>query len=511
MAGQIQPLFSLGGMGGTIRAALRTLKGIPKLIRGSRVFGWLTKIPLMGFLTGTVGFIMAQLWQFLSTGVMQILNFNWNQTDLQLDQQLANSRIALASVAGGTVGNAFGWLACGAVPGAKIFVLNQALGIEILRNVGEEALEEFAGNARAIAQLTFQSFFGGLLITAYKNNRAMFRKVRDGIGSTILWPLGGGEAWRQYADKADAEGKAVTFAEAIEQRVEQIPNPELRAFVENAYDEFFDACFEAGYVVSNTIESFYLRNKAQRGTTVTITIQPNRQNEQESLILRGSEEDLIEQLPRVMLDYQLFANREVGTIIASPPEEVIRRRPNARLLTITLKSTQRPPWRAGLGAGEYKETSIQIPDAKRSIDWEKVKLACGGANGYLYGRYKAIATLDNYRTMSCFASTEDEARDRIKAYAALSDAKIMFIDVVEEVKEGIRNTNPNLYKDPIRVYPAHFAIMAHEKILGGETGYQTTAGKLRRQRYLIDLWPDTEPEDAQMLITELFSNQDLTP
>jgi hypothetical protein len=499
-------LFALGGIAAAIKAKLGaiTVGGI-----GGAIWGFLSKIPLTALITSAFGFIFGQLMQFLTTGVQQILNFNWNQTDLQLDAQLEQAKLALASVAGGTLGNALGWLVCGAVPGAKIFVLNQPLGLEILRNVGEEALDEFAGNVRALSQLTFQSIFGGLLIQAYKNNRALFRKIRDGVGTILLFPAGGADAWKQYVEKAESEGRAVTFAEGIETTVEAIPNPLLRAFVDNAYDEFFDSCFEAGYVVANTIESHYLRNKAERGRTITITIEPNRKNPRERLLLQGTEQELIESLPRVMLDYDLLDNRDVGTMIASPPEEVIRRRPNARLLTITLKSTPRPPWRAGVGAGEYKETSIEIPDAKRNITWQKVKQACSGANGYLYGRFKAIATLNNYRTMSCFASTEDEARDRIKAYAELSEAEILFVDVVEEVKEGIRLTNPNLYKDPIRVYPAYFSIMAHEKILGGESGFQTTAGKLKRQRYVIDLWPETEPQEAAEIIRDLFSNQNL--
>lgn len=223
--------------------------------------------------TRFAGSLISKVWQILSAGIafsitaiysmcvsafQFVWNFNWNATDADLDSQIKSSFVALSGSVGGTLGNALGWLACGAVPGATIATFNEAMGLYVLERVGEEALEEIAGNLANLVRQTGMSLTKAFTVWAYKNIRTLWRKPDSVVKQQLL---SGGMNQQQADDALAKRNKPWSFAKKLEDFVDGIPNEFIKNFTEELFDEFGDACIEAGYVVANSVDGFLAGQK----------------------------------------------------------------------------------------------------------------------------------------------------------------------------------------------------------------------------------------------------------
>lgn len=443
------------------------------------------------------------LWSAIVGGARFLLTFNFNITDDELDKQAKQYELAIAAQLGSTVGGALGYLVCGVVPAASLLVVNEALGALALKNVAEEGLEEFAANLAGLMQVTFRAMAFKLFSNTYKNTRKWLKKPNNLVAQIMF-----GENYAAVMENWGKPGsKPFVISQIVEERIEQIPNERLRVFTENLLEEFLDACIEAGYIVANTVDGFIAAQKLSQknllGERRIVEIIPNRELEREKIILVGQEELLKPAIVQSIAHYQLIENRDVGQIVGAPAESIQFARPQPQRLVVQFFSVQQPPWKVN---GVLPKTAeYQIPDVPRSrMDWEKIKLACGGANGYMWGRFFARANLSNGRQMAIYGATESEAEQRLTALAALSDAEIWTINVVEEKKAGRRLTQPKLQKEATRMYPGYVTVFVNRVVsVGGRAGQDGLQRKESSHRF--NLWTPTKPSDFEQEIAELFS------
>jgi len=242
----------------------------------SRFTGFL--IRGLGSIFGVVGFALSTLWNWVTTAFQFVWNFNWNASDQELDQSVIGSFNALGSTLGGTLGSALGFLACGAVPGAILFAFNEPMGAYVLREVGEEAFEEISQNGSVLIRQT-----GNLLVKAaatylYKNIRTLWRKPDSEFKRQLI--AQGGLTPDQINQALQARNKPWSLAIAFNELVDSIPNEFIKNFVEELVDEFSDSCIEAGYVVTNAMDSYLATQKLSNdgffGKEKTIEITLNR-------------------------------------------------------------------------------------------------------------------------------------------------------------------------------------------------------------------------------------------
>ncbi|HEY9705349.1 MAG TPA: hypothetical protein V6C58_23120, partial [Allocoleopsis sp.] len=161
---------------------------------------------------------------------------------------------------------------------------------------------------------------------------------------------------------------------------------------------------------------------------------------------------------------------------------------------------------------KFVKVQMTIPDIKRSkLDWDTIKLACGGVNGYNWGRFKAIAKLDNGREMSLYGATEEEAIKQLEKFLALTEANVTGMTVSEEQKKGQRLVNQNLYKMPTRVYPAYFTIINRAALLDYEQGHASLQGNFKDRKVKINLWTNTEPNHTKETIKDILNFGTVNP
>jgi hypothetical protein len=132
------------------------------------------------------------------------------------------------------------------------------MGLYILKEVGEEALEEIASNLAALIRQTTVALFKASATFIYKQVRMLWRKP----DSKLIKELLAQGVSQDKIDKAIANrNKPWSFAIQVEKFVDGISNQFLKNFTEELIDEFGDACTEAGYVVANSLDSWFAMQK----------------------------------------------------------------------------------------------------------------------------------------------------------------------------------------------------------------------------------------------------------
>ncbi|MBD1836126.1 hypothetical protein H6F61_26440 [Cyanobacteria bacterium FACHB-472] len=231
---------------------------IEKIIGAVGKFGSSLISGVVDALFSAVSFSLSTLWGLVVSTTQFIWNFDFNMSEEAADKQIENLYTSLAGSLGGTLGNAFGWLACGALPGAIIFAFNEPMGLYVLKEVGEEALEEIAGNVAQLIRQTATQGLQVLLTWTYINYRKLWRQPN----SEFAKMLAAGGLKKEYIDRAVEErSKPWSFAKKFEEAVDSIDNKYLKSFTENFFEEAVDACVEAGYVVANSVESYLASQK----------------------------------------------------------------------------------------------------------------------------------------------------------------------------------------------------------------------------------------------------------
>lgn len=207
-----------------------------------------------------------------------IWNFNWNADDSETLAGLKSSFDAMGSTVGGTVGNALGSLFCGALPGAVIAMFNEPLAMYVLENIGEEALDEIAGNLANVIRQSAALLVKGSIAFLFSSAR----KLYAGTSSLLLTRLveAGLIDQQKITDTVKAKKKPWSFATGTQNFVESLPDGFIQNFVEEGIEEFSDACIESFYLIGSGTDAFFsaakLANANILGAEQTIEIQLNR-------------------------------------------------------------------------------------------------------------------------------------------------------------------------------------------------------------------------------------------
>ncbi|GET44565.1 hypothetical protein MiSe_93950 [Microseira wollei NIES-4236] len=371
-------------------------------------------------------------------------------------------------------------------------------------------VEELASSIANLIRSVFRGTATTLFACNFKNVRKLIRN-----NSTLIGQVFAEQAQRAVQAWGTSGAKPWSFAPATEQAVESIPNEALRNFTEEMLEEFFESCVEAGYVVANSIDSLIAAQKFKAdilGKQRVVEITPYRDIPNDRIILAGNEKVLLPQIVSTQSHYQLIDNRDIGDDLGNFRTELIGSNP------ISLPIKAKPPYKdRSAPNGVLTKAEYTLPCLKRSmVDWERIKLAAGGNNGYNWGRFKATCKLkasnDGIHCMIVYGGSEQEAEERLRALVGLTECELLTLNVGEEKKVGRRATNVALYKDTVRVYPAWFTIVNQQKVLFEENSIKMLRGNYQRTSSpKIRLFTDTKPSGIDELIAQALRTPGSAP
>lgn len=221
------------------------------------------------------------MWAQVTSAVRYALNFNINISDAEIDQQIKQAEIALAAARGSLAGQSLGYAICGILPTATIAVFNEPLALYMIKEVGEEAIEDISASLANLVSLQLQQYVRKGFFQLFKNYKSLFRGAAIGFANILVRA---GILTQESVDKANKErSKPWSIASALEESIESIEDPIAQAYAEEFWDEFGESCIEAGYIVANSADSYFamqkMLNASMLGEEKLIEIQPIRDPE----------------------------------------------------------------------------------------------------------------------------------------------------------------------------------------------------------------------------------------
>jgi hypothetical protein len=430
---------------------------------------------LVGFVINAakaiVGWLLRNGWEILIQLTYELVNFDWNQTDAAIRQQMQSNNERIAMSLGAFAGTGLVWVASIAIAGLatiKFPVLAGKIALDLAREGGEEIRGQL---------------------------NSLLYSTRDAVASNIV--LGGLLTLRQLRlfglVPITQEKEPWTIAGEIEERIERIDNGMIRAFVRGFLESAVDAIIEVGYVVSYSIDDYYeavkLANQSQLGEQRSVILQPDTRVE-ENVIITGPQELVKQNIQTAITTHRLIYNRDVGAIVGQPAEDWVRGGIQRRKLVIVFKSRKEPPWRV---TGEStKEISYTIPEPKTGLSWQELKTA---AKHWTWGRFRATANLENGRQMAVYGATKEEAEEKLRELKTLTSLEILTLSVSEE-----RDRHPNLRKSPTRMYPAYATLLIRRSTAQNSGVTDLSGRNYREENFRIELWPDSQPEGVTPLL-----------
>lgn len=268
---------------------------------GKRFVGWVLGV-LWSFVSKFVSWSLSAIWGLFCRAVSFIWRFQWNQSDEQMQASLTNAWNAFGSTLGAAVGNTLGSLVVlGA--GATLFVFNEAMAVYVLREVGEEALEELTQQAANVTNALIPIISNWVFTNAYIKARNLIGANPDAsfqsdaeISAYYQGEVAAGRMTQQLATESinkvkqtrnalKGGRKPFSFANQWEEYVENVQqnNPFWGNFLEECFEETFEAIQERGYVAANAVDSYITEHKmgqkvasGQSAAPLTVELTLNR-------------------------------------------------------------------------------------------------------------------------------------------------------------------------------------------------------------------------------------------
>jgi len=176
-------------------------------------------------------------------GAVKLLNFNWNATDKELDNQVKSAQDSLWGVAGATFGNLLGNSLCGILPGAAVVRVNPAK-LATIKEIDKELYEEMLPAVNNLVMASVGVVRVKTFTQIYKNTRRWIKSKSEFLRNYSPFWADVIKAWGEEGSKP------WTINSAVEESIETISDTGIKNFAENAWEEAIDSCTEALFVFS---------------------------------------------------------------------------------------------------------------------------------------------------------------------------------------------------------------------------------------------------------------------
>lgn len=276
------------------------------IVGGILKFGGFLLSAIWNLVAGALSWTLSQIWTWAIQTFHFVWYFDWNASDESIDATIEAQYQSLLTQAGGTLGSMVGWLIGGVVPGAFVMVFNEPLGVKILNDVGQEALEELAPRIGDLVRSTIRATTRHALLATYKRARnymmgknPVYAKSDSEIDEEYAARVDSGEMTLEQANEAIQKTKRVRDASkegfqrkpwSFQKKFEEWRENNLPQWLQEPAEEFIEemseGIIEAGYVVANRLDAEFatqsLTAPAINGSQRIVKIDFNRNINQPS-------------------------------------------------------------------------------------------------------------------------------------------------------------------------------------------------------------------------------------
>lgn len=459
---------------------------------GKALAGFLVKGAKSLIQWGLARINFTRAWGWLVSQGVRLASFDWNQTDAEIDQLIANNNLSVFAAWGSALGAGAGWLTTigiGYGVGLGVPVIGgAALAKTITAATTGEAIDELQSYFRQSIQRSFEVTVSNQLLSRYKNFRGLVKRVPLGqlnrfFGQDIAaWIKG---TW-------GTEGAATfSFASSVEGAIETIESDKIRIFVENAVEEFGESFIEGGFIIASELDTAYQQYRMQNqrtGSTTSraVTIIPDRREPREKYYIEGTETAVKAQTQQILTNARVLGNRDLGELVGLPVDDFVKAKLHRRKATILFKDIEGKAYNRPDGT-RAKMAIYTIPELKQNLSWASIKRA---TRAYNWGEWRATATLTGGRQMAVYGATGEEAEDKLKDLLELSTAEIVRLAVSQEKDRDIR-----VKKRITRMYPFRLKLLIRKFDPDGTSVIDEDGKAYRDLNGVVPIWVDEEPPE----------------
>jgi hypothetical protein len=200
--------------------------------------------------------------QSVTQATGQIINFNINQTDEELYNQIDEKIKGMHGLVGTTLGSALGWLVCGALPNSLTFRYNKSLAVAIAQDLGEESRQELYSYVAQLIRLTTQTLINVEMVNRFTSLRRELKRNPDSDFAKFVRRTVGEDVFKKWGEKNQQPW--TIKKNIIDAQVEKEKDPLWKQFYENTLEGFSDSCMEASMVVATNLDSYIASQKIAR-------------------------------------------------------------------------------------------------------------------------------------------------------------------------------------------------------------------------------------------------------
>lgn len=417
---------------------------------------------------GGLAWTVSRTWGLIVGTVEKLKSFNWNATEVELENAIKARNDQLAGIWGGVVGAGVGWLA-GIGVGAGVALICPTIGGANLARlvagaVTEEAVEEMKSRLQSALSQTVSLITSSLAVNFYLNYRSWLRDAPEDLLKTIYSSDTVDWIKRYWGRDGQPE---VSFNKSMDNLVEGLPGGQaVKNFAENFLEESWDSFIEAGFIVAHQLDEAYQQSKlasqkAVLGADTSIEITLDKAAPNDTIAYSAIPEKLVPTVIQQTINtHRLIHKKDIGQWVGEPFSEAYQAAlPMQRKLTLFFREAKTPPYKQ-IG-GDGKIVQISIPDLKPNTTWKEVKAVC---DSYTWGDCFAVCKLNNRRSITVFAATQDLAAKLVRKFASLSSASIVSINTSKEEFKDAR-----LIKRPTTIYPSYCTLLFRKEATEGRT------------------------------------------
>lgn len=444
----------------------------------NRLTRWRWANWIIGKALGFFQWSVTGILNFAFRVIAKVVNFDWTQSYQEINDTIKSNNLAITGQFGQVLGSAAGWTASIALAG-KAAVKFPVLGARIGLVLAEEGGQTLSNQLGSFLENVTEALLDNIALTVFSGYRQ--------IGELILQTQGG--------DPIDWETRdTLSISKETEKLVEKIDNDYIRTFVQQFGDGFLDAIMDIAYVVSFTIDDHYLATQAavdmmeaNNEPIRRIEVFPDADNEEESIILEDSQNNVELSLNNYLGTHEVIRNRDVGTVVGQTYDEWYSLKPQSRKLIIEFRGKEKPPFLNSDGTLSQR-VQISIPNVKPGVGWTQLKTI----KKFTWGNYMARGVFSDRRQMTVWGSSEAEAKSTLLALAQLSASDLVQLSVSHPEIQNIRRR-----KDPTLVFPAYATLLVRRTTIGANDTTLIDGQNKAMARMRVELWKDNPPNNWQ--------------
>lgn len=464
-----------------------------------RFVGWISgKVLSFGrsLIEGAIQWTWGLASDLFIQGLEALWEFDWNQSDAELAEKISGAKVRMASIWGA-------WIARGIVKigtiiiSSKVFlpvpvIAKPALSAYIRSNSLPEAISETALDFRQAVTATIASMVEIGYVKIFGWARLGIKAYGDWLQKAGRLLPGGNQILKEWGDE---DGPELSLSQAVEDKVEKIKIPWVKAFVESALEGAWEGFTDGLTMVADDIDNFLQEQNEENqvlGEARALEVLPDRNNPNERLLFYGYQNTVIGDVMSTLNTYQMIQNRDIGYMQEEYQQEMLKNKQLIkRLLCLQWRTRKSPPWTTKIpNTPPFARAEITIPHVRANVSWDSIKSAMGGSDGISIGSWRATGVTDKGERPYIFGSSQRDAIENLERAMALSELKLLSISTSLLVKTKKTRRNP------IRFYPAfcHVYQAIPASGLKGKEFADGSRATIERKR--LEMWRSEPLEDT---------------